>query len=196
MHELHLPHAEKPADPGFVGIDTFFGQAQPGPRGSDLHPVLAQFEVQAHSCELDPYRAIEAITGESIKFVHVRGIPGALWELGRAPSGSKSKLDGSRLVPDVPGLFVVSVTLPGNYRREILIAAFTLDALDAVGFLPAQQLERRLRLRKIIQDPNATRASLEAGLESGPADLATVAGYVGKKRNGFRLESYGSGVSR
>src|SRR5688572_23306267 len=190
MHAITHPHATPPADPGFVSIDAMFPAKKPGPEGSDIHALRAEFSVPAFSCELHPDRATECITGESIKLVQLRGIPGAHWEIARAPTGSKAKLDGSRLMPDVAGLYVIACVLPGNWRREILVAAFPPEALDLVTYPPSMMIERRMRLRAILQDPNATRESITTGIEGPAIDLATVAGYVGKKRGGFRVESY------
>jgi len=184
-------HSLPPVDPGFVGIDSLFPAEKQGPRGSDVDALRAEFSTSpAFGCELNPDRAIEMITGESIELVQLRAIPGSFWELARAPAASKAKLDGRRLVPDMAGLFVVACTLPGNWRREILVAAFPPDALDLVGYLPSQQLQKRLRLRAIVQDPNATRESVAAGIEGPTVDLAAVAGFVGKRRNAFSASSY------
>jgi hypothetical protein len=183
-----IPQA--PPIPGFVGIDALLGEQKPQPQGSDLHPLLAGYNVPAFNHELIPGRACEVIVGESVEFVQARPYPGSLWELARAPEGSKAKLSGRRLVPDRAGLYIVACTLPGGWRREINATAFPPEALDLVGYLPTQQLQKRMRLRAIVEDPNATRETIAAGLEDGETDLATLAGYTGKKRGGFRVENY------
>jgi hypothetical protein len=188
--QITHPHAQPPVDPGFVEVDSLHGERKPGPTGGDMHPIIAQFNVQAFSHELVPGRAVEAIVGEAVEFVHTRGIPGALWELARRPESSKAKLDGRRLVCDAPGLFVVAVTLPGGYRRAIHVASFAGSDLDLMIYPPAMARERRMRLRAIVSDANATPESIVAGLERGDTDLATLAGYSGKKRAGFSVQVY------
>jgi hypothetical protein len=190
MIEITHPHAQRPPDPSFIDVSQLVPAPKDGPKGSDLHPLRAEFAVPAFCCELHPDRAIECIVGESIRIVQVHGIPGAHWSITRAPAGSSAKLDGSRLVADVPGLFALACTLPGNWRREILIAAVPEAALDLVTYPPRMQLERRMRLRAILHDGNATADSIIAGLERGETDLAALAGYGGKKRGGFSVERY------
>jgi hypothetical protein len=186
---IEITHT-KPADPGFIGVDTLQPAPKVGPRGSDLHPLRAEYAVPAFCCELQPDRAVECIIGEAIKLVQAHGIPGTHWSITRAPAGSKAALDGSRLVADVPGLFVLACTLPGNWRREILIAAFPESALDQTVYPPNMALERRTRLRAILHDPNVTAETIAAGLERGETDLATLAGYTGKKRGAFNVRNY------
>src|SRR5688572_6399280 len=188
MHAITHPHATPPVDPGFIGIDAMFPAQNKGPQGSDIHPIRAEYNVAPFGYELRTDWAVDAICGEAIKLTQVHGIPGSFWEIARAPAGSKAKLDGSRLVPDVSGLFVIACALPGNWRREILVAAFPPDALHLTVYPPNMGIERRMRLRAVLHDPNVTRESIVAGLEGPTIDLATLAGYVGKKRGAFSVE--------
>lgn len=177
----------------FFGIEQLMPAASSAPKGSDVHPLVAHRTVAAHSHELD-MRPIECIVGERIDFVRARPhdtiFVGAVWEIARAPAVSSAKMDGHRFTCDAPGCFVVACTLGGGWRREIVIAAFPAEALDGVGYLPSQQLEKRMRLREICRDPNVTRESIVSGLEGPAIDLATLAGYTGKKRGGFSVEKY------
>lgn len=197
--KLDAHPGERPAIPdpaiesGFFGIEGFLGRPNDGPKGSDVHPLVATYQVPEFSHEIGT-RPIEAITGERVEFVrkheHDRVFVGAVWSLERRPEGSKAELDGHRIVFDVPGCYLVACTLGGGWRRLIVIAAFDRSTLDAVGYLPAQVIERRLRLRAIVRDANVTPETIVAGLERGETDLATLAGYSGKKRGAFRLENY------
>jgi hypothetical protein len=183
-------------DPGFTDAASLIPAATPGPRGSDLHPMRARYAIDGFCQELLPGRAVDAVVGEYVAFVGAHqndpALVGAHWAITRAPEGSRIKLQAGapRLVPDVAGLFVVTCTLPGGWARTILVAAFPPAALDMIGYLPRQQMEKRLRLRAILHDPNVKADSIVAGLEQGQTDLATLAGYTGKRRAAFSPRNY------
>jgi hypothetical protein len=94
------------------------------------------------------------------------------WVLARRPAASTATVDAGRLCPDAPGLYVVRVTIGGDWWREIMVVAYPRQALDRVGFgkveasgPPSMPLERRLRLRAITNDPRATPERVIACLE-------------------------------
>jgi len=177
----------------FVGIDTLFPAEKQGPRGSDVHPMLAQFDTPAFSCPLDG-RALDVIVGERVTFSKVHphdgAFTGAAWELVRAPASSRLKVDDHRFVPDVPGLFVLALTLPGGWRREINVAALPPEALDLTVYPPSMGHERRMRLRAVVRSELVTRETIAAGIEGPTIDLATLAGYSGKKRGAFDVTRF------
>ena len=191
MQSAIIPNLNAPApDPGFIGIDSMFGAPKPVVSGSDLHPLRAEFTAPQFSCVLEHTRAIETVIGESIKLVTQPGIPGTAWELARRPAASKATMDGARLIADVPGCYIVAITLPGGWRRDVLIAAFPADIGDALVYPSSMGLERRMRLRAIVSEPTVTRETIAAGLEGPAIDLATLAGFGGKKRSAFDVTRF------
>ncbi|HEY5377895.1 MAG TPA: hypothetical protein VIK01_29640 [Polyangiaceae bacterium] len=175
MNEMHAVSHATQAQPGsMVTVD----HAPRAPNLGDVAPLVAAFSYDGFSCAIDD-RPLEMVVGEHVD-ISTR-YPGSTLEVIRAPKPvgdqtTASTLRAPRFTPRAPGLFVVSITLPGGWRREIEVACFPLAVMEKLEYPANMGHQRRMRLRAIVRDQRVTRETIIAALESGETNLGALLG--------------------
>jgi hypothetical protein len=192
---MEVTHHQPKIDPGFIGIEQFFAQPEAKLPTSDPHAIRAVYPTEELGFVLDD-RAVDILLGEGIRFIAARTgdtvFVGSVWTIERAPTGSKAKLEpgAPNFIPDVAGAYVLTCTLGGGWKRTITVAAYPREVLDLLVYPPQMGRERRARLRMITREPTVTAETIVAGLEAPAIDLATLAGFGGKKRSAFDVTRF------
>ena len=111
---------------------------------------------------------IEAIMGEWVElFLPAAGVNRRV-TLARKPPHSKAQLapNGIRLIPDVPGLYNLCMTLNDHWSRIVHVVAFPKEVERHLN-LPDHRdsFKRRMRLRSIVRDRRVTPETIVDSLE-------------------------------
>jgi len=139
-----------------------------------MYKLYADFGSDELDMEIGLRQKLVMILGQKVEFSLPEDVHSRSWALTRIPPGSACELNGRRLKPDAPGLYVLRAELLEGWARDIMISVFPREALSRVGFgvlpvpggpPPTHMLERVQRLRNIVSDPRATPPRIIACLE-------------------------------
>lgn len=184
-------------------------QSQQLPPQSDSLDSLDQlffvFKAPAYTCRVVTPIG-EAFVGEPVEIHSCSRARNRKLELIRKPPKSQKELsDGNwRLIPDIPGLYSLRITVNDHWSRLVHLAVFPQVAQKLLGYQDERKtFERRMRLRAICRDPRVTPESIIASLESnhptfgfdgvivGLRKLEAGEGADGSTHGGFSIQNYG-----
>lgn len=154
-------------------IEALLAAQLDDPRGLN-QAVAIRAPHWAHSGIIGPGERRELTVGLPVDLICRLGAIGARWGLTRRPPGSSAEIHGTRLKPDVPGLYVAALEIAG-FVRAVALAAVPVALLDRIG--PAGGTnDRALTLRSRLNDPSLTTEALIRALESNnPAEWGGLA---------------------
>ena len=122
----------------------------------------------AHSGIIGPRERREILVGRRVELICRMATPTTEWTLARQPATSRARLDGSRLVADMPGGYAVALDV-GGFVRVIHLLAVTAELLDRIGPGVGQN-DRVLTLRSRLNDHGRDFDSLARALETNTAE--------------------------
>lgn len=152
---------------------------------------------EALTVMVGPGAKIAAIVGEPFELELAVLASKPEFAIVRAPAAGSYLFETPRFLASTPGLYLLHISLGGGWSRTVPIVMFPPAALDRVGFgrVPAigpdgDALNRRCRLRSIVQDPRATFERIATCLDApGDPCLGLAGAIIGEQT--LNVQNYG-----
>src|SRR5690606_39160979 len=107
--------------------------------------LWATFSAPTFNCCIQPGRFVETFTGPGgyVELCCALHTTTTGFDLIRKPPTSKAQLSSRRLNPDVPGLYVVRITLDKAWTQDVGIAVFPREVEKVLNLPDADQAYAR-----------------------------------------------------
>lgn len=166
------------------------------PEKIDLGPLeealCAKYAYAGFDTSVRAGHVVDAIVGQYVEF-SLRLKCEARWSIVRKPADCGAALHAytaPRFIPTHPGLYVVRVDIGGGFFREVDVVAFPKAALERMVYPETMALQRRLRLRAILRDPQVTRATIVDSLENCDSTFGLGGRLFGTPEQAIHLRNY------